>query len=284
MIITKITGGLGNQLFQYAAGRALAEYHQTELKLDITDFSDYKIRNFDLDSFHPKYTFADKEEIKPFTNRSFFQKIRDRSAPFAQRRFNREAFFHYDTNFFKYTPPLYIKGYWQSEKYFINYKEFIKKELLFREKVIKNIKDKVISSGGKTPVSIHIRKGDYQNADALHMHGILKNTYYKNAIAYINQKVINPEFYIFSDSVSLLKQDAFFKDFLIVSDNISHNHFEDLYLMSQCKHNIIANSSFSWWGAWLNNNPDKIVIAPKNWFNKGPKDTQDLYPEGWIVL
>jgi Glycosyl transferase family 11 len=284
MIITNITGGLGNQLFQYAAGKALAEHCKTELKLDLTGFKDYQLRNFDLDYFHLTYDTASIEETEPFLTRSFLKKIKDRTAPFSQRRFNREKFFHYDKNFFKYNPPLYIKGYWQSERYFTNVKEQLRNELILKKEVINQVETYARFLQNQNSVSIHIRRGDYQNPETLRIHGILSNSYYKTAILEIRKNIENAVFYVFTDSLDLIKKDSFFKDCTIVSSIISQTHFEDLYLMSQCKHNIIANSSFSWWGAWLNNNPDKIVIAPKNWFNKGPKDTYDLYPTSWIQL
>ena len=95
---------------------------------------------------------------------------------------------------------------------------------------------------------------------------------------------MNPIFYFFSDDIDWVKENLQMPEATFVSNSITKNHFEDLYLMSQCKHNIIANSSFSWWGAWLNDNPAKIVIAPKKWFNTGPKDTQDLIPGSWLQL
>ena len=116
------------------------------------------------------------------------------------------------------------------------------------------------------------------------MHGIIPVEYYLKAVDLIKAKTSEIKLLIFSDDIEWAKKHFKFPNTEFVSGDISETHFEDLYLMSVCKHNIIANSSFSWWGAWLNENPDKIVIAPKNWFNKGPKDTYDLYPEGWITI
>jgi hypothetical protein len=139
----------------------------------------------------------------------------------------------------------------------------------------------------RTPgtVSIHIRRGDFsKKAETNLYHGILSSDYYKQAIEIISSKINSPKFYIFSDDINWAKENLIVPEAVYASGQISKTHFEDLYLMSQCHHNIIANSSFSWWGAWLNDNPEKIVIAPKNWFNKGPKDTQDIIPGDWIKI
>ena len=98
------------------------------------------------------------------------------------------------------------------------------------------------------------------------------------------EKHSDARFYFFSDNIEWVKENFKLPGVVYVSNEFTKNHIEDLYLMSQCRHNIIANSSFSWWGAWLNDHPDKTVIAPKKWFHKGPKDTFDLYPDSWIVI
>ena len=284
MIVSKIIGGLGNQLFQYAAGRSLSLHHQTELKLDISEFDTYKLRNFDLNAFQFQYEVAEQDEIAKFSNRSFFKKVMDRIGPYSKRTFFREKYFHFHQDFLKYPSNSYLKGYWQSEKYFLPAKDIIKKDLTFKKEYIENVASFAKQIANKNTVSLHIRRGDYSNKVVYEMHGIIPVEYYLKAVDLIKDKTSEIKLLIFSDDIEWTKKHFNFPNTEFVSGDISKTHFEDLYLMSVCKHNIIANSSFSWWGAWLNENPDKIVIAPKNWFNKGPKDTYDLYPEGWITI
>jgi len=147
-----------------------------------------------------------------------------------------------------------------------------------------------VSDFGKTirnleSVSIHIRRGDYANTSLFNYHGLTSQTFYQQAIDKISSLLVNPVFYIFSDNASWVEQNLhFFADVELVSENTSKTHYEDFYLMTQCRHNIIANSTFSWWAAWLNPNPDKIVIAPKKWYNQVKLDTSDLIPPEWIRL
>ena len=133
-------------------------------------------------------------------------------------------------------------------------------------------------------VSLHIRRGDYLAKISLQVLGLMPMEYYTKGIDYISSKKANTVYYIFSDDINWVKENLKIDNARFVSGNIAKTHIEDLYLMSQCKHHIIANSSFSWWGAWLNDDQDKIVIAPKQWFNKGPQDTQDLIPGTWIKM
>ena len=284
MIISKIIGGLGNQLFQYAAGRSLALHHNTGLRLDTEDFDEYKLRNFDLNAFHTEFEPASSEEVKKRHHRNFLKKINDRIGPYSTRNYFREKFFHFHKDFFKYPDNTYLKGYWQSEKYFQPYKNIIQSELQIKNEFVQSIKPFSAELLKKQTVSLHIRRGDFTNAAANNMHGVLSLEYYKNALSLINSKISDYQLYIFSDDIAWVKENLRQENAVYVSGELTKTHFEDLYLMSQCRHNIIANSSFSWWGAWLNNNPDKMVIAPKNWFNKGPKDTYDLFPEGWIKI
>jgi len=284
MIITKIIGGLGNQLFQYAAGKALAVYHKTTLKLDLSGFDEYRLRNFDLTAFNTEYELAKKNEILQHSQSSFFKKIRNRIASPSQTHYYRERHFHYDKNFLLHPYDAYMKGYWQSEKYFKNIEGIIRKEFSFKENFIKNVIGEGKEITKKQSIAVHIRRGDYANNGAIRMHGVLGKEYYEAAISIMKKSISNAEFYIFSDSMQWVNENISIPNAISVSGNLTRTHFEDLYLMSQCRHNIIANSSFSWWGAWLNNNPNKIVIAPKKWFNKGPKDTQDLIPKEWLKI
>ena len=134
-------------------------------------------------------------------------------------------------------------------------------------------------------VSLHVRHGDYvTNADTNSFHGVCSLDYYKNAVSKIKQEMPLP-FFIFSDDIIWAKENLdFIGNMTFIEYNGATPDHEEMYLMSLCQHNIIANSSFSWWGAWLNQNPNKIIIAPQNWFNDVSLDTKDLIPNEWIRL
>ena len=285
MIISKILGGMGNQMFQYAAGRCLAHLNKTKLKLDVKGFDDYKLRNFDLQSLHTDCQFAAENEIKNLLPSHNFEKALQYLSPKKKRTYYREKYFHFDDNMLNYGSHVYIKGYFQSEKYFLPIKDLIKKEFTFKNDFIKNVKvfsDKVRTAN---TVSVHIRRGDMKNDPVMTgRHGVIPLSYYEKSIEIIRSKISNPHFYFFSDDINWARENFKNTDATFVSGEISKTHFEDLYLMSHCGNNIIANSSFSWWGAWLNNSTDKIVIAPNKWFNSGPQDTQDLLPSDWIRI
>jgi hypothetical protein len=284
MVISKISGGLGNQLFQYAAGKSLAILRNTQLSLDTSYFEEDGLRNFELHSFNIDLKIADPNLIENFIARSVAGKIRDRLLPIQFKKVYKEPSFHFDKNFFNAPSDVYLKGYWQSEKYFSPVKEIIKTDLRIKPGIIEKVKLFGNEVANSTSVAVHIRRADYAKDVQKEYHGILEKDYYENAIQRVSKKTKDARFYFFSDSINWVKENLVIPDAVYVSGEITNNHFEDLYLMSQCNHNIIANSSFSWWGAWLNSHPGKIVIAPKNWFNKGPKDTYDLYPEDWIIL
>jgi len=284
MIISRIIGGLGNQLFQYAAGKALALQHQTELQLDVNAFDKYDTRNFDLAAFQTELHFATKEQVDGFKNRNITGKIRDNIFPMAFRKVYKPKHFHFHPRFFRAPAHIYLHGYWQSEKYFAPVSEAIRREFTMKEEYLKPVQAVAATIHSSPSVSVHIRRGDYKNPATVEIHGVLEANYYRAGIKRVLEKVPDASVYFFSDDMNWVRENLPFEKAIYVSGNLSQNHFEDFYLMSQCQHNIIANSSFSWWAAWLNNNPGKIVIAPKNWFNKGPKDTQDLIPEGWLKI
>ena len=281
MIIIKLKGGLGNQMFQYAAAKALAIHNKTQTKLDISEYSTDQLRNFDLTKLNADIAVATESEIKRLKAYNSLDRVISRMTPINKRRFYKEPFFHFDNNFFKLGPDIYIQGYFQSEKYFSPIQEIIRKEYTLKETIQCKVEKLSHELKYVNSVSIHIRKGDYQNKETQDVHGILPIEYYHKAIRKIRQLVADPKFYIFTDDKRWAEDNFNVPNSTIVSGNFSTDHFEDLYLMTQCSHNIIANSSFSWWGAWLNANPNKNVIAPLKWFNNGPSDVQDLIPETW---
>src|SRR3989339_258428 len=259
MIITKLIGGIGNQMFQYAAGKALAEHRGVELKLDISDFQFYTNRWFSLNHFNINADIASDEEISKFIGKNKSKSLMllreriGRLLPLKRRKIYYEHHFHYDEGFFNLPSNIYINGYWQSEKYFKDIKSIILNDLSFKEPLegLNNeISVKILSSNS---VSIHIRRGDYVTNKITHLtHGVCGIEYYINAINYISKHLEEPHFFIFSDEPDWAKTNL--------------------------------NTSFSWWGAWLCRDENKIVIAPQKWFNEYKADTKDLYPEDWIIL
>jgi hypothetical protein len=285
MIISHINGGLGNQMFQYAAGKTLAQLNNTFLKLDVSEFDKNNLRNFDLLSFEANILFAAKQDINDLLPSHNFEKAFQYFSPLKKRTYYREKSFSFDEKVLRLGKNVYLKGYFQSEKYFLPAKNMIRKDFTFKGSVVTHVAEFVSQLNNTSSVSIHVRRGDFsKNPEISEFHGTLEKEYYLAAINLVRSKIENPVFYFFSDDIDWVKENLSIPNASYLSGSITKNHFEDLYLMSQCKHNIIANSSFSWWGAWLNENPGKLVIGPKKWFNQGPKDTQDLLPEKWIKI
>lgn len=289
MIIVQLKGGFGNQLFQYAAGLSLASVHNTPLKVDVSELNqpDKQIgtfRAFELQQIILEPLIADENEIRqmqPLGLHKFIDKLR----PPYKRSVYKEQDFSFDLNFFKAGDNIYLKGYRQSEKYFKNIEEKIRYGFQLKPALIRSLEEKGRQLSSISSVSIHIRRGDYANPIVKEYHGILEASYYQNAIAVLELKVPDCRFFVFSDDSEWVNKNLRFSSpFEMISGIQTTSAIEDFYLISQCKHQVIANSTFSWWAAWLNPNPGKIVIAPKKWFNNAPYDTRDLIPESWIKL
>lgn len=292
MIISFITGGLGNQMFQFAAGKALALKTKKQLKLDTSYYSLYQTnRTYELSKvFKSNFSIVKQAELKKLLGwpiilhkHSFLRKLY-RRLPFCDSWITEPTPNHWQ-GFSEINKSCLIEGNWQSADYFNDYSNEIRQAFEFDMSEFKH-NELINKIKLKNSVSIHIRRGDYiSNQKTLQYHGICEESYYLEAIEYIKQKIENPKFYIFSDD--LLAARKTLKNhsnscYFVEENSTSNNHF-DMMLMSKCNHNIIANSSFSWWAAWLNNNSNKIVIAPKQWFNEDISD-QDLIPKTWIRL
>jgi hypothetical protein len=179
-----------------------------------------------------------------------------------------------------------ITGYWQAEKYFSKIAEQIREDFSFKPTI--GSKDAILIDqiNKVNAVSLHVRRGDYVNNPATATtHGLCSLDYYRKAINYLAQRELQPHFFVFSDDINWVKSNL---EINFPCQYVDHNRgaesFNDMRLMSLCNHNIIANSSFSWWGAWLNQRVDKIVIAPNQWFADGKVNTMDLRPKSWICL
>lgn len=289
MVIVKLTGGLGNQMFQYATARSLASIYNVGLKIDKNWFySEHgaAIREYELDCFDIKRSFATKIEIDNFIGKDcFFRRVVERMRSHSTKRKYSDLSGCLRCNFFKLPKDIYLEGYYQSEKYFEEIEHIIRKDFSFKwppsienQKILEKINNTI-------SVSIHIRRGDYvSDPKTKKKHGVCRLDYYKEAIEYMQKRVDNPTFFLFSDDIDWVRQNLQIKyPSYYIDNNQGNKSFEDMRLMSSCKYNIIANSTFSWWGAWLNNDENKIVIAPRNWFNI-KRDKKDLIPKNWIRL
>ncbi len=287
MILIQLSGGLGNQMFQYAFAKTLQLSHKNyEVCLDTSDFEN-GYRKFALHHFNITLPLITTDEKKRFLQqKTFFNKIIDKFLPYYKRFYVEEKYYHFDVNLLKVSKNCFIKGYFQSEKYFKTYEADIRKEFHFKENP-KGRNEQMLEIIRSTPnaVSIHIRRGDFVNHP---LHALQDKDFPMKAIAMIKSKIDNFHLFVFSNDMPWVQQNLNFDiPFTIVDINNEENGFEDLRLMSSCKHHIIANSSFSWWGAWLNPNPNKIVIAPKKWVNSQAeyyKNLEDIIPQNWIKI
>ncbi len=268
MIVIRLIGGLGNQLFQYAAARQLSEIHQTELKIDISEFEEYKLHKYSLRHFNIIEEFISKEEI------CGIEEVKAR-------------YFHFDPEFKKIPNNIILKGYWQSEKYFVAISEAIRSELSVKTPLSGRDAETAKQIVSCESVSAHIRRLDYvPNTYTEQLLETCSLDYYSDAAERISRNVKLPHFFIFTDDkVWVRKNFQIPYPITFIDHNGPDKNFKDMRLMSLCKHNIIANSTFSWWGAWLNNNPDKLVFAPNKWFTeKARSSSKDLLPDSWIKL
>ncbi|SHN24216.1 alpha-1,2-fucosyltransferase [Mucilaginibacter sp. OK098] len=293
MIIIKLQGGLGNQMFQYAFGLSLSKKLNTSLYFDVSFFkqpdSGLTPRIYELDLFSSPINIAGDKQINKFLRPNFIQKAFNKTG-INKSTIYRESSLRFTNEVFEVKPPIYFEGFWQSEKYF-NAVEDLIRNVLIPKPALNQQSQKIADAITQQPnaVSIHVRRGDYVNSKATNeLHGVCSVNYFQNAIALIKEKIQDSRFYFFSDDPEWVGEHL-----LPVIDNatlVQHNYdadsWQDMALMSKCKHHIIANSSFSWWGAWLNPNKEKVVIAPATWFSTETDylDSQDLLPKSWIRI
>ena len=291
MIIVKLIGGLGNQMFQYATGRSLAVKHKTVLKLDLSFLLDrtprenFTYRTYELDVFNIQGNIASPSEINRFVPNgiNIFNYIKRK---LKLTKVITESHLNSYEDVLSAPDNSYLDGYWQSEKYFKDIRGIIRSDFSLKPEATSINQEFAKKISSCNSVSLHIRRGDYvSNTEINKFHGVLTLEYYLKSVIKIADCAENPHFFIFSDDHDWAKEHLNFGyPLTFITHNSVENSYEDLRLMSLCKHNIIANSSFSWWGAWLNENPAKIVVAPRKWFNDSSKNTNDLIPNSWIRI
>jgi len=296
MITVKLMGGLGNQMFQYAIGRALSLDRNEGLVIDKSYYDlihkratkrDYALSYFNLNVNLKEYWISNPMIVSICMR---FHQFLIRHIPSLFPHYVLEHTLKYDnTQFTNKEGNLYLDGYWQCEKYFSHHAEQIKSDFQIRipQSEINQKWSKVI--GNTCSVCLHVRRGDYvTNPDAAKCHGVLNGDaglkYYHDAISYITSKVQNPVFFLFSDDYEWVKDNLSVEYPVHYMDhNGPSEDYEDLRLMTHCKHFIIENSSFSWWGAWLSEYEDKIVVCPQQWF-KNPDMETDIICDGWVKI
>lgn len=287
LIITRIVGGLGNQMFQYAAGRALAVKTGQEFKLDLSEMDGYKVHALQLDQLNIQGERATRDEIPFRPRKSFFGRVvtalknRDRIPQIF------EATPTFDPCILQWKGPGHLSGYWQSERYFLEYSDLIRTDFSLkgpmsgeRQDVLAEIRE------AEVPVSVHVRRGDYvTNATANSIHGTCEPEWYRQAMNKISEQSEDPTFFVFSDDPTWARSNLpTYEKMIFVEPRADGKDAEDMHLMSSCRSHIIANSTFSWWGAWLNPRQDKRVIAPARWFRDKDRDSSDLMPAQWERL
>jgi len=279
MIIVKLRGGLGNQMFQYAIGRNLALKNNAKLKFDVTELEQDKLRDYELNIFNISGSVASSYRlifIRKF-NKNIISKILGQNYFYIKQKD-----WYFNATILERKGNIYLDGYWQSENYFKDIRQIITKDFTIRCEPDERNKSMLKKIENSNSVCIHVRREDYiRNKKTKEVHGICSSEYYYNAVKIIEKKVRNLKFFVFSDDSQWTRENLKLKHPTIYVDiNNSEKNYEDLRLMSNCKHFIIANSSFGWWGAWLSNNPDKIICIPGKWFNS--IDEGDIVPKSWI--
>ena len=295
-VVIRLVGGLGNQMFQYAAALGLAVRQDRALKMEVSAFEAYKNRSYQLDCL--------KVPQDLYTGAPLFQPASNSIAARVIRRIKRDVFkvnalhkgvycepnFHFDPAFFNLSgAEILLNGYFQSPRYFESVAELLRERFQPVAPLSATAADwaaKIAAS--PCSVSLHVRRGDYLQAPHAALHEALDRGYYDRAVNLIQRLAGERiEFFLFSDEPDVIAE-AFAdlpRAHVVRSD--PSTSWEDMFLMARCRHNIIANSSYSWWGAWLNLAEGKRVIAPARWFTPGKLATcnvLDIYPDDWILL
>lgn len=300
-IAIRLLGGLGNQMFQYAAARALAEENEADLLFDVSAFAEYPDRAYALEPFRVAARIAEEDELAEFPTPpgapGRIGRLRSRlmgnlgmpmpkTAKNNGKRAYREPFFEYSPELLKLKPDVYLEGYFQSELYFRHMADTIREELTLLHPLEGEAAKWAERIKASEAVSLHVRRGDYVNdPEAAKAHGVLDTDYYRNALPHVTKGMMSPELFVFTDDPEWVESSFDIgKPFTLVAGNLGAPYV-DMMLMRLARAHVIANSSFSWWGAWLASFAGPVV-APKNWFGPSRRrwNTRDLLPQRWITL
>lgn len=290
VVIVRLAGGLGNQLFQYSAGRAVSQRLAIPLKLDLSAVRLGHKRRYRLDHFNIEAKPTTRDELSSLVSSSGglgrLYRWAQRFLPTRRRRIFVEGPTGYDPRILKVGRRVYLVGYWQREEYFSPIENLLRRELTVRSEPDARNRDMLALIDRTQSVSVHVRRGDYVSDPVAHTyHGLCPLSYYDAAIKAMAERVPQLHLFVFSDDMEWTRRNL---RYTCATTFVRHNgvekDYEDLRLMARCKHHIIANSSFSWWGAWLSPYTSKIVIAPKRWFRDTGAGRRDPVPARWLRL
>jgi hypothetical protein len=281
-IVIRMQGGLGNQLFQYALGRALELAHHRTVRYDLSWFGNQQLRRYELDRFRTLVPFATAEQIERARRRPFWARALDA----VRARIPTTYRTGFDPAVLRTNAPAYLDGYWQSERYFADISDQLRTELTVANAPEGRNAEELHRILQEPTVSLHVRRGDYvadRRANAFH--GTASLDYYRRALDQIRSIQPDARLLVFSDDIPWVRTNVQ-TDFptTYVDWNGPEQAYEDLRLMAACRHHIIANSSFSWWGAWLDPSPQKLVLAPERWYSDPAVRTVDHIPISWVTV
>jgi hypothetical protein len=289
MVILRLHGGLGNQMFQYAMARTVALRRGTSVKIDLRALEADRKRCYSLGSWNVNATLASNIDVLRIRVAWKLYRVLKRSGPYYARPLVREQYHHYDPNALDAPRSCLLMGYWESERYFKEIEPVIRREFTLRTEPSSATQEIGRAIQSSNSVFVHIRRGDrVADHEPNETYGVCSMQYYERAAAHIARAVDSPHFFVFSDEPQWARENFVLPFPITVVDHnrpgnsqTPGSEHEDLWLMGLCRHAIIANSTFSWWGAWLNPARARIVIAPKQWSKYNPVD---VIPENWIRI
>ncbi len=301
LIVVRLRGGLGNQLFQYALGRRLSLIHDRPLLLDTSEYRAagpdprQGIRVYCLQHFHIRAGIAGPEETGPF-RRYYRQDLLSRvlrragglgfvlDHTYSYRTFRQAHMFYPRVLARRPRRVCYLDGYWQLERFFAPIEVILREELVVRDPPDDYNRGMLERIDSSESVCVHVRHGDNANQAAA-QHGVLPPDYYARAIDDLVRAVPNPRFFVFSDDPEWARENVRpGRDATYVDGNGDERNYEDLRLMGRCRHHITGNSTFSWWGAWLGRRAGQRVYAPGRYFMHLEVPIGDYYPKSWNII